>query len=136
MLVTQEIHTKYDLGRNPTEIKYHDAFGWALTETRSYARGYQLTGFSTSARADITVDTSGSYTYDTNNNMRTTKSLDVNFMTAGSGNVRLVYRAEWTFTFDRKNRLKSFTNEGASNVRTNLWYDEWVACGRDGMTTL
>jgi len=123
MLVTQEIHTKYDLGRNPTEIKYHDAFGWALTETRSYARGYQLTGFSTSARADITVDTSGSYTYDTNNNMRTTKSLDVNFMTAGSGNVRLVYRAEWTFTFDRKNRLKSFTNEGASNVRTNLWYD-------------
>ncbi len=34
-----------------------------------------------------------------------------------------MYRAEWTFTFDRKNRLKSFTNEGASNVRTNLWYD-------------
>jgi len=39
------------------------------------------------------------------------------------GATQLAYRAQWTFAYDRKNRLKSHTNTNASNVRGNLWYD-------------
>jgi YD repeat-containing protein len=118
MQVMSDIQTTYDLGRNPITIKVYDNSGWAYTETRTYAKGYQLTGFSTSAAAGVTINTHGSYTYDTNNNLTTTKKLDA----SRSGN-QLAYRAEWTFTYDRKNRLKSHTNTNASNVRGNLWYD-------------
>ena len=52
-----------------------------------------------------------------------TDSLDIYFVAPGDLNIRLVYRAAWTFTFDRKNRLKSHTNTNTSNARTNLWYD-------------
>jgi hypothetical protein len=118
MQVMSDIQTTYDLGRNPITIKVYDKSGWAYTETRTYARGHQLTGFSTSAAADVTISTHGSYTYDTNNNLTTTKKLD-----ASRGGNQLAYRAEWTFTYDRKNRLKSHANTNASNVRGNLWYD-------------
>ena len=118
MNVLEEKRTTYDLGNNPTEVKFYDNVGWAYTETRSYARGYQLIDFSTQAAQGVTVSTSGSYTYDTNNNLTGTKKLDVK-----RGATQLAYRAQWTFTYDRKNRLKSHTNTNASNVRGNLWYD-------------
>jgi YD repeat-containing protein len=118
MQVMSDIQTTYDLGRNPVTVKVYDNSGWAYTETRTYAMGYQLTGFSTSAAADVTISTHGSYTYDTNNNLATAKKLD-----ATRGGNQLAYRAEWTFTYDRKNRLKSHTNTNASYVRGNIWYD-------------
>jgi hypothetical protein len=118
MQVMSDIQTTYDLGRNPITVKVYDNSGWAFTETRTYAKGYQLTGFSTSAAADVTINTSGSYTYDTNNNLTGTKKLD-----ATRGSNQLAYRAQWTFTYDRKNRLKSYTNTNASYARGNLWYD-------------
>ena len=65
MTVMQDKRTTYDLGGNPTEIKFYDNDGWAYTETRTYARGYQLTDFSTSEDGDVTINTAGSYTYDT-----------------------------------------------------------------------
>ena len=37
---------------------------------------------------------------------------------------KLSYRAQWTFTFDRKNRLRTHLNVSSGNhVRGNLWYD-------------
>jgi len=118
MVVMQDKRTTYDLGGNPVEIQFYDNAGWAYTETRTYARGYQLTDFSTSEDGDVTINTAGSYTYDTNNNMTGTKKFD-----ASRSGVQLSYRAQWSFTFDRKNRLKTYTNTDASNVRGNLWYD-------------
>ena len=70
MIVTQDIKTTYDLGGNATQIDFADDSGHAYTETRTYARGYQLTGATFSnAGAGVNVITSGSYTYDVNNNM-------------------------------------------------------------------
>jgi hypothetical protein len=43
MKITQDVEYTYDLGRNPIEVKFSDDAGWAYTETRSYAKGYQLT---------------------------------------------------------------------------------------------
>jgi hypothetical protein len=65
------------------------------------------------------VSASGSYTYDDNNNLLTTKSLSV-YRTALA---YLAVRAAWTFTYDRKNRLQSYTNAGAGNDVGNIWYD-------------
>ncbi len=36
---------------------------------------------------------------------------------------RLANRAEWTFTYDKINRLKSYTHADAGDVRGNIWYD-------------
>ena len=44
MVTTQDIRTTYDLGNNPTQIDFYDDQGLAYTETRTYARGYQLIG--------------------------------------------------------------------------------------------
>jgi hypothetical protein len=128
MIVTHERETEYDLGRNPTTVKYFDSYGLAFTETRSYARGYQLTDFSTQVASGRTsgvnrvgINTSGSYTYDTNNNLIGTKQLDA-YLPAQS-NRRIAYRENWTFTYDRKNRMKSQTHERAAGVRENLWWD-------------
>jgi YD repeat-containing protein len=118
MQVMSDIQTTYDLGRNPITVKVYDNSGWAYTETRTYAKGYQLTGFSTSAAAGVVFSTSGSYSYDANNNLTTTKKLD-----ASRGGNQLAYRAEWMFTYDRKNRLKSYSNTNANYTRGNLWYD-------------
>jgi hypothetical protein len=119
MVVKQDIKTTYDLGGNPTEVKFYDNLGLAYTETRTYARGYQLTGASFSdLGTNVTVSTSGSYTYDTNNNLTGTKKVD-----ARRSATQLSFRAQWTFTYDRKNRMKTHTNTGALNVRGNLWYD-------------
>jgi len=118
MNVLEDKRTTYDLGNNPTEVKHYDNVGWVYTETRTYARGYQLVDFSTQAALGVSVSTSGSYTYDTNNNLTGTKKLDVK-----RGATQLAYRAQWTFAYDRNNRLKSHTNTNASNVRGNLWYD-------------
>ena len=119
MVVMQDKRTTYDLGGNPTEIKFYDNDGWAYTETRTYARGYQLTDFSTSVAGDVTINTAGSYTYDTNNNLTGTKKFD-----ASRSGSQLSYRAQWEFTFDNKNRLKTHENvSAADNVRGNIWYD-------------
>jgi len=119
MVVMQDKRTTYDLGGNPTEIKFYDNAGWAYTETRTYARGYQLTDFSTSEAGDVTINTAGSYTYDTNNNLTGTKKFD-----ASRSGAQLSYRAQWEFTFDNKNRLKTHENvSAADNVRGNIWYD-------------
>jgi hypothetical protein len=118
MVVRQDIRTTYDLGGNATQVKFCDDLGLAYTETRTYARGYQLTGASFSdVRADVTVTTNGSYTYDTNNNMTGTMKADAHITASGN---QLSYRAAWTFTFDRKNRLTSF-NYGTGTM--NVWYD-------------
>jgi len=115
----QDKRTTYDLGGNPTEIKFYDNDGWAYTETRTYARGYQLTDFSTSVAGDVTINTAGSYTYDTNNNLTGTKKFD-----ASRSGSQLSYRAQWSFTFDNKNRLKTYENiSAADNIRGNIWYD-------------
>jgi len=119
MIVTQDTQTKYDLGGNPTEIKFYDAYGWAYTETRTYARGYQITDTTFSQRTGVTATTSGSFTYDTNNNMLTSKGVDIKIT---SGNVQLAYRENWTFEFDRKNRMINFTHSGTNLVR-HIWYD-------------
>jgi len=117
--VMQDKRTTYDLGGNPVEIKFYDNDGWAYTETRTYARGYQLTDFSTSEDGDVTITTAGSYTYDTNNNLTGTKKFD-----ASRSASQLSYRAQWSFTFDRKNRLKTYENISAGdNTQGNLWYD-------------
>jgi len=46
----------------------------------------------------------------------------------------------WSFTFDRKNRLKSYTHTDASNVRRNLWYDGkgrvWQAVGNPSICVI
>jgi len=118
METLQDTQTDYDLGHNPTSVKFYDNSGWAFTETRTYAKGYQLTGFSESHAAGVTVVTGiNNYTYDTNNNMTGTKMLDVK-----RGSTQLAYRDEWTFTFDKMNRLKTYTNTNASNKRGNLSY--------------
>ena len=67
MIVTQDTKTTFDLGGNATEIKFADEYGLAYTETRTYGRGYQITGLTvTSARKSgtdqVTVSTAGSYT--------------------------------------------------------------------------
>jgi len=116
MVVKQDIVTSYDLGGNPTEIKFYDNLGLAYTETRTYARGYQLTGASfTTLGAGVTVTTSGTYGYDTNNNIVITKKVD-----AKRGGTQLAYRAQWTFTYDRKNRLKTHTYVGAQDKGQSL----------------
>jgi hypothetical protein len=117
-VVLRDVQTSYDLGDNPTEIKFYDKDGWAYTLTQSFAQGYQITDVSHSAAADVTVNTSGSFTYDTNNNLTGTKEFD-----AVRSSAQLAYRGNWTFTYDRANRLKSYTNTKASNVRGNNWYD-------------
>ncbi|MCP4709702.1 MAG: hypothetical protein GY869_13840 [Planctomycetes bacterium] len=43
MIVTQDKITTFDLGSNPTEIKFYDSSDWAYTETRTFARSYQNT---------------------------------------------------------------------------------------------
>ncbi len=50
--------------------------------------------------------------------MLTTKKLDVK-----RGATQIAYHAEWTFTYDRKNRVKSHTHTAASNARGNISYD-------------
>ncbi len=82
-----------------------------------------MTGFSIpSTAANVTVDTAGSYTYDTNNNMTGTKKLDA-YRTISGTNYKISFRAQWTFTFDRKNRLKTHTYPSGLNTRGNIWYD-------------
>jgi len=108
---------------NPTEIKYYDVDGFAFTEQRTYARGGQLTGFTIpTTAADVTVNTAGSYSYDTNNNMTGTKKLDA-YRTISGTNYKIAFRAQWTFAFDRKNRLRTHTYPSGLNVRGNIWYD-------------
>jgi len=126
MEILQDTRTTYDLGGNPTEIQFYDEHGWAYTETRSYAKGYQLTDFAISNRTTggypvTPVVQADQYTYDANNNMTGTRKLDI--YVGAEANKRLHSRPQWTFTFDRKNRLKSHTNSNASYVRGNLWYD-------------
>ena len=94
MIVTQDTKTTFDLGGNPTEIKFYDSSGWAYTETRTYAKGYQITNATFSARAGLTATTSGSFTYDGNGNMLTSKGV-----TIYSGTTQFAYRANWTFFF-------------------------------------
>ena len=77
MNVLQDVRTTYDLGGKAKEIKFYDQSGWAYTETRAYARGYQLTGATFQAAAGVTVTTSGSYTYNTNNNLTGTKKVSM-----------------------------------------------------------
>ena len=36
---------------------------------------------------------------------------------------QLEYRGLWTFTYDRANRLKSYTNSQSGGSRGNVWYD-------------
>jgi len=117
-VILRDVQTSYDLGDNPTEIKFYDKDGWAYTLTQTFAQGYQITDVSHSAAADVTVNTSGSFTYDTNNNLTGTKEFD-----AVRSSAQLAYRGNWTFTYDRANRLKSYTNTNSSNVRGNNWYD-------------
>ena len=120
MIVTQDTKTTFDLGGNPTEIKFSDYKGWAYTETRTYAKGYQITNATFSARADITVmATVQSFTYDANGNMLTSKGIDIRYTI---GATQLAYRESWTFEFDELNRLKNFTHAGTSNKRW-IWYD-------------
>jgi hypothetical protein len=120
MKVTQDVEYTYDLGRNVTQVRFSDDEGWVYTETRSYARGYQLTDFSEEHASGVTVIAAGSYTYDANNNMAGTKKFSV--YRQGLPLVQLAYRAGWTFTFDRKNRLKSHTHNETDDV-THLWWD-------------
>jgi hypothetical protein len=67
----------------------------------------------------VTVSASGSYTYDDNNNLLTTKSLSVYRV----AQAYLTIREAWTFTYDNKNRLQSYTNAGAAGDVGNIWYD-------------
>ncbi len=83
---------------------------------RTYARGYQLTGFTASATGGVTVTANGSYLYDTNNNM----VIDPEFK-AFKGSDYYAYRGDWTFTFDRKNRMKSFKHTSTDTVRFLWW---------------
>ena len=54
MIVTQDVQYTRDLGRNVTQVKFSNDSGWVYTENRSYARGYQITGFTaTAAGVDI-----------------------------------------------------------------------------------
>ncbi len=55
-------------------------------------------------------------------NMTGTKRLDA-YRTISGTNYKIVFRAQWTFSFDRKNRLRTHTYAGGSNVRGNIWYD-------------
>ena len=119
MNVLQDKRTTYDLGGNPTEIVFYDNVGKAFKETRTYARGYQITDATISdTGTNVNVSTSGAYAYDANNNMTATKAVSVD-----RSGTQLIKRARWSFSFDRKNRLKSYTHTDASNVRGNLWYD-------------
>ena len=117
MIVTQDTKTTFDLGGNPTEIKFYDSSGWAYTETRTYAKGYQITNATFSARAGLTATTSGSFTYDGNGNMLTSKGV-----TIYSGTTQFAYRENWTFEFDEANRLKNFTHANTNDKRW-IWYD-------------
>ncbi len=125
MEILQDVQKTYDLGGNVLTVKFSDNHGWAFTETRTYANGYQLTGVAESHRTSgsypVTVNQGGSYTYDTNNNLTGTESFDA-FVPADADR-RLANRAEWTFTYDKITRLKSYTHTAASDVRGNLSYD-------------
>ena len=105
MVVTQDIVRSHDFGDNEPEIKLYDEYGLAVTETRTYSRGYQLTGATFTPTAGVTATTSGAYTYDANNNMTGSMSVSVT-----RGSVQLAYRGQWTFTYDHLNRLKSHIN--------------------------
>ena len=132
MVTTQDIRTTYDLGNNPTQIDFACEYA-SYTETRTYARGYQLTGFTvTKGNGTLTfyrngvvvpgTSISGSITYDANNNIAATDGVGVECATP-SGSYFLTFRDSWTFTFDGKNRLKTHTHTNASGVVTRLWYD-------------
>jgi len=68
---------------------------------------------------NVTTATSGSYTYDTNNNLTETKSLS---FTAG-GEPYPPGRGAWDFTYDRKNRLSYFYNGTMGDDVMHLRYD-------------
>jgi hypothetical protein len=128
MVVTQDIRTTYDLGNNPTTIEFFDEYGLAYTETRTYARGYQLTDCAVtipvvrqSGIYRVNYATTGSYTYDINNNITGTKLIDI--LLPDQGSLRLYYRSEWHFAYDGKNRLKSHYNTNSGGNKTVLWYD-------------
>ncbi len=115
MAVTQDIQTTFDLGDNPTEIRVYDDYGLAYTETRTYAKGYQLTNATFVGGSGVSAVESGSFTYDTNNNLTGTKGISI----TRSGNY-LAYRAAYTFTYDRKNRLKTYR---LGDTTTHIWWD-------------
>jgi len=54
--------------------------------------------------------------------MTGTKKMDA-YRTISGTNYKIAFRAQWTFAFDRNNRLKTHTYAGGSNVRGNIWYD-------------
>jgi len=120
MVTLRNEHKTYDLGGNVTEIKFYDVDGYAYTLTQTFAQGYQITDFSVSADSSVTSSTSGSFTYDTNNNILTTKEFNATRTSSGK---QLEYRGLWTFTYDRANRLKSYTNSNSGGSRGNVWYD-------------
>ncbi|HEX9744149.1 MAG TPA: hypothetical protein VGB30_01870, partial [bacterium] len=120
MVTLRDEHKTYDLGGNVTEIKLYDVDGYAYTLTQTFAQGYQITDFSVSADSSVTSSTSGSFTYDTNNNILTTKEFSATRTSSGK---QLDYRGLWTFTYDRANRLKSYTNSQSGGSRGNVWYD-------------
>jgi hypothetical protein len=125
MRTTQEIRTTYDLGGNPTTIETFNDYGLVFSEARTYARGHQIKSFTLTAgpNSTITGATSGNYTYDTNNNLTGTPGT-FTVTQNQDGTVRTMsFRQQWTFTFDRKNRMISFAKGSAPTERTNLWYD-------------
>jgi len=91
--------------------------GWVYTETRTYAKGYQITNTALAARGGVIAETFGSFTYDTNNNMLTSKGV-----TIFEGTTQYAFRENWTFEFDRKNRMINFTHANTDDKRY-LWYD-------------
>ncbi len=114
----KDVQREYDLGGNVTKETWRDDRGMLYYEEREYARGYQLTD-STYTNGVLTTSTSGSYTYDTNNNLTETKSLS---FTAG-GTPYPPGRGNWEFTYDRKNRLMTYTNGTMGNNVMHLRYD-------------
>jgi len=114
----KDVQREYDLGGNVTKETWRDDRGMLYFEEREYARGYQLTD-SSYTNGVLTTATSGSYTYDINNNLTETKSLS---FTAGGG----LYppgRGAWDLTYDRKNRLKYYTNGTMGDDVMHLRYD-------------
>jgi len=114
----KDVQREYDLGGNVTKETWRDDRGMLYFEEREYARGYQLTD-STYTNGALTTATSGSYTYDTNNNLTETKSLS---FTAG-GEPYPPGRGAWDFTYDRKNRLSYFYNGTMGDDVMHLRYD-------------
>ena len=118
----QDIRSEYDLGGNPTTVYFYDNVGKAYKETRTYAKGYQITGSSFSETGSgVAVSTTGSYTYDTNNNLTGTMKAD-----ATRSGSQLSYRAQWTFTFDRKNRLQTSRKTMCPDTPINRYTDKYA----------